>query len=320
MRDLWVRARCPLRISFSGGATDIPPYPARHGGIVLSTTIDQFIYASTTFFEGHNSELVQTIIDELDSESGAKIQIETHSEVPPGSGLGSSSAYVVSTIKAIAGLLAVDLPKYRLAELSVKIERQFLKIKGGFQDNFAESFGGFNFLEFNERAVVNPLRLNGGVLDELHASLLLVNTGKTRLSSNIIERQIASYEREDPRVMEILKEMKGLTLRAKSALLRGELKEFGQVINLEWQAKRKLDGQISDPSIDFLVSGGLMNGATAGKVLGAGGGGHLLFMVPLEKRQSVIKFLATKGLQHTPFGFDLEGAVSWRLDGSDVPV
>lgn len=214
-----IRSKAPLRISFAGGGTDVPPYPEERGGAVLNTTINKYAYATLIpredetinvesldydivakyhadeklFYDGE-LDLVKAVINHMETKQGLDLFI--HSDAPPGSGLGSSSTVVVTLVGAFQKWLNIPLTDYDIAELAYKIERKDLGVKGGKQDQYAATFGGFNYIEFHaESTIVNPLRIKRDILNELEYRLLLCYTGKTRLSANILEEQIGKYVR-----------------------------------------------------------------------------------------------------------------------------
>ena len=339
-----VRARAPLRISFGGGGTDVPPYSERHGGVVLSATIDKYAYCSVTDGVGaayslrsadmglheiypdlkslqYNGklDLAKAVIKTVCGPSDKKLDLSILSEAPPGSGLGASSALMVSIIKAVSDFLGLPASSYSIAELAFRLERIELNIKGGYQDQYAAAFGGFNFIEFGNKIVtVNPLRIKEDILRELLASLVLVDTGKRRLSSDILARQIRSYEEEDGEVMENLQRLKDVTYEMKASLLRGELVRFGELLGKEWGFKKRLDKMISNSQIESLYRNALQNGAAGGKVLGAGDGGHMLFFVDFWKKRDLVRYLASAGWTPIAFNFDDKGVVSWKLGEDGV--
>ena len=340
-----VRARAPLRISFAGGGTDVPPYPEKQGGVVLSATIDRYAYCTASDSDGTNYkvtsadlnlaesypalgrlsyggklDLVRAVLNTLYPENRRRFDLFLTSEAAPGSGLGSSSALMVSAIRAVSQYLGNELTSYATAELAYKLERVELKQKGGYQDQYAATFGGFNFIEFGTGVVVNPLRVRDEVMNELHASLVLVNLGQTRMSSDILSRQISSYEKEDQNVMQSLREIKEITYEMKSALLHGELRRLGELMGEEWSFKKKLDPKISNPEIDKLFEKARAIGAIGGKVLGAGDGGHALFYVNLERRAEFVRYFKEGGYMIVGFGFDKNGVQSWKLNGEEVIV
>lgn len=336
-----IRSRAPLRISFCGGGTDVQPYPQKYGGVVLSGTINRYTYCSlvpdsTTQLKVHSLDyqrsaafglhealpfdgdldIFKAVFRRLPVRNGLKLFV--HSDAPPGSGLGSSSALVVALIGALWHLLHRHRDNYEIADLAYRMEREDLGIKGGMQDQYSAAFGGFNFIEFSrDGVIVNPLRLSGDVVCELEYHLLLVYTGKTRLSGNIVGRQIDAYEREDPKVMDALLTIKGLTVAMKNALVRGRLQEFGATLHEAWVAKKQLDGGIATPQVDTLYEEARRLGALGGKILGAGGGGHMLLFVPYTHKHDVAQRMISLGAEVVPFAFEQHGLHSWQVE--DTP-
>lgn len=333
------RARAPFRISFCGGGTDVSPYPEMEGGCVLSVTIDRYSYVSIS---PRNDDIIR--IKSLDYGTTIKFNVKDdllhrskyallkhtikhfkvnkganffiHSEVPPGSGLGSSSAIVVTLIGAIAKWRGLILTPYEIAETAFKIERIELGIKGGKQDQYAAVFGGFNFIEFlSDSVVVNALRIDRDLQREFHYHLLLCNTGKVRLSSNILSRQIKAYKRKDKVVMDALAQLKFLTVELKNTLLKGNFYSFGKILDKAWENKKKLTSGISFPGMDKMYNTAKRHGAIGGKLLGAGGGGHLLLFCPYDKKDKIAKEIKGFGGEIVNFNFDFEGMKSWCAAG-----
>ncbi|MCL6647754.1 MAG: GHMP kinase [Chloroflexi bacterium] len=331
------RAKAPLRISFCGGGTDVPPYPERYGGLVLVATIDSYAHASLTprddnvltiqsldydivaryhvdddlFFDGE-LDLVKAVIRYMGGRRG--LDLFLRSDAPPGSGLGSSSAMIVALIGVLKEFLRMPLSIYEVAEQAVEIERRDLKIKGGLQDQYACAFGGFNLIEFYaDKVVVNPLRVSDEIMNELECRLLLCYTGQTHLSGNILARQIENYEREEAAVMASLHRLKALTTEMKNALLRGKLDEIGALLHETWLNKRQLASGISTPAIEELYEIGRGAGALGGKILGAGGGGYLLFYCPYEQRHRVAEALEAAGGRIVDFSFHTKGLQTWQF-------
>ena len=334
-----IRARAPLRISFGGGGTDVEPFPTKKGGCVLNSTIDKYVYTTVSprsdgklvvnsldmgvneevkdFVYGSKIDLVKAVLKNLGVSSGAEVSI--NSEAPPGSGLGGSSTVVISLIGALQKWLGLPRDNYQLAKLAYKIEREELGIKGGYQDQVAAAFGGFNFVEFNPggKFVVTPLRIDEDIIDEMQASLFLCNIGKTRNSSDVIERQVKSLESGQNE--EFLDEMKKICYQMKDALLTGNLEEFVFLMDQTWQEKKKLAEGIANPEIDALYNIARISGAKAGKVTGAGGGGHMLFYCEHFKKPEVARALLKRAyelnmtLQIVPFSFDNFGMKTWRV-------
>jgi D-glycero-alpha-D-manno-heptose-7-phosphate kinase len=335
---LIIRSKAPLRISFAGGGTDVPPYPEERGGAVLSTTINKYAYATLIpredetikvksldydiiakyhtdeklFYDGE-LDLVKAVINKMGAKQG--LDLFMHSDAPPGSGLGSSSTVVVTLVGIFQEWLNQPLTDYDIAELAYKIERKDLGIKGGKQDQYAATFGGFNYIEFHaESTIVNPLRIKRDILNELEYSLLLCYTGKTRLSANILTEQIDKYVKKEKTSIDALDEIKTICNEMKNALLRGHLGEFGELLHEGWMLKKKLASKISNPEIDNLYETARKNGAVGGKILGAGGGGYLLLFCDFDKKHIIAEKLENLGGQIVDFGFDYKGLQSWSLD------
>ncbi len=332
-----VRSRAPLRISFCGGGTDVAPYPERFGGCILSCTINKYAYVTLRArgdsqiairsldygldysydpqaLGGENGQmrLVESIVRRFNA-SG--IDIFMHSDAPPGSGLGASSAMIVALCSALARFGGHELSRYALAELAFDIEREDLGISGGMQDQYMAAFGGFNFIEFGAQdVVVNPLRMSRDTLGELHYHLLLCFTGATRVSSNILLEQTQNVEASRADVMDSLHRIKELTVDVKRLLLHNDLSGFGRALHESWLAKRTLASSISNPQIDALYAAAREAGAWGGKILGAGGGGYLLVAVPFTRRSEVAHALESLGGKMTDFQFDQGGVRTWTAD------
>jgi D-glycero-alpha-D-manno-heptose-7-phosphate kinase len=332
-----VRSKAPLRISFAGGGTDVPPYPQERGGAVLSVTINKYAYASLVptaedaitvqsldydiVAKYHTEEdltyngeldLVKATIRRLAVEKHG-LRLFLHSDAPPGSGLGSSSTLVVALVGLFRHWLRQPLTDYQIAELSYQIERVDLGIKGGMQDQYAATFGGVNFIEFYDRAViVNPLRVSPDRLNELEYCLLLCYTGRSRLSAHIVERQTESYIQKKEEVVRALDAQKEMAIQMKNALLQGRLDDFGDLLHQAWQTKKQLDPAITSPQIDEMYAAARQEGAIGGKILGAGGGGYLLLYCPFDRKHVVAATLEHMGGQVVDFGFDWRGLQTWE--------
>jgi D-glycero-alpha-D-manno-heptose-7-phosphate kinase len=335
---LLIRSKAPLRISFAGGGTDVPPYPEERGGAVLSTTINKYAYATLIprdddtinvksldydivakyrtdeklFYDGE-LDLVKAVINNMEAKRG--LDLFMHSDAPPGSGLGSSSTVVVTLVGLFQKWLNIPLTDYDIAELAYKIERKDIGVKGGKQDQYAATFGGFNYIEFHAQStIVNPLRIKRNILNELEYRLLLCYTGKTRLSANILKEQIEKFVKKEKQSVEALDELKAICIDMKNALLKGRLDEFGELLHQGWVHKKKLASKITNPEIDKLYETARENGAIGGKILGAGGGGYLLLFCEFDKKHILAERLENLGGQIVDFGFDFKGLQTWGLD------
>jgi D-glycero-alpha-D-manno-heptose-7-phosphate kinase len=237
-----------------------------------------------------------------------------HCDAPPGSGLGSSSSLVVALCAAMAELRSSPLTPYELAERAIQVERSDLGLPGGTQDQYAAAFGGFNFIEFEADGVlVNPLRLRPEILAELQGSLVLLPTPSVqRRSEGILRRQIDAYERQDDDVIDALGVLKDQARAAKACLLRGDLRGLAEVLHEGWHTKRRLASGIATPEIDELYEDALALGATGGKLLGAGGGGFLLLLVPFGLRGEVVQELRRRGMAPSGVSFTDHGSAAWR--------
>jgi D-glycero-alpha-D-manno-heptose-7-phosphate kinase len=333
-----IRAKAPLRISFAGGGTDVPPYPEWKGGCVLNATIDSFAWGSlrsrqdgtvrlasadfdllleytaqSEMLLDGQLDLVKAVINRSGIRDSGGFEIFLHSDAPPGSGLGSSSALMVALVGLIKEFKNTRMTQYEIAETAYRIERQDLGIQGGLQDQYAASFGGFNFMEFyGDRVVINPLRIHPEVLNELEHNLLLCYTGQTRRSDRIIEDQTQRLESGNVETVDALGAQKQLAIDMKSALLRHKLDDFGNLLNSAWEAKRRISAKISNPMIEELYAEARKQGALGGKITGAGGGGFILFYCQFENKHRVAEALKRMGAIPKEFAFEGNGLQTWR--------
>lgn len=335
-----IRSKAPLRISFGGGGTDVPPYPEEKGGAVLSATIGKYAYCTLSQrnddsinvysldydmmtryrvngevkYDG-KLDLVKAAIKAMNVHRGFDLFL--HTDAPPGSGLGTSSALVVAIVGAFRQGLKLPLTNYDIAELAYSIERNEAGIKGGKQDQYAATFGGFNFIEFlGKTTIVNPLRVDWDTINELEYRLMLCYTGETRISAGILADQVDSYVQKKEDVVKALQETKELAFSMKNALLLGKLNEFGALLHQAWCCKKKFSAKITSPQIDELYELARQNGAIGGKLLGAGGGGYLLFLCEFDRWHIVAEKLEQIGGRIVGFTFDLHGIQSWEVNES----
>jgi D-glycero-alpha-D-manno-heptose-7-phosphate kinase len=332
------RAKAPLRVSFAGGGTDVAPFPEREGGLVLSATINRYAHgtlrprvdkrirvesldlgmafeygADEAFDFDGKLDLVKAAIGRVAQlEEPRGIDLFLHTAAPPGSGLGASSALIVNLIGLLRDYHKLSLSDYEIAEFAWQVERVDLGLKGGMQDHYAATFGGFNFIEFyGDRVIVNPLRIPVATLLELEANLLLVFTGATRTGDHIIDDQTSRYRAEDSEAVAGLRKQKALATAMKDALLVGRLSEFGALLGTAWEQKKRMSPRITTPLIDEAYLEALEHGALGGKVTGAGGGGYILFYCPPGTRHRVSGRLKLMGLDEAEFAFEHEGLTTW---------
>lgn len=330
-----IRARAPLRISFGGGGTDVPPFVTSRGGCVLNATLAR--YAHVTLIPGGETvrlrsldldedvaytldesppaqgmDLARGVVEAMRARLPGGFTLFTHTDCPPGSGLGASSTMVVALVGAFDRWLRLGLGPYDIAALAHRIEREDLGIKGGRQDQYAAVFGGFNFTEFGpDDTLVNPLRMPESWIAELEYALVLAYTGRSRLSASIIAEQMANVEagHEDPILA--MERQRELAHHMKRLLLRGDFRAFGQALDEAWQVKKRMAGSITTPQIDALYQAATNAGALGGKIAGAGGGGFMFFFTDFDRRHAVEHALAQQGAEVVPFTFTDRGVHTW---------
>ncbi len=342
-----VRSKAPLRISFAGGGTDVSPYPEEKGGAVLNCTIDKFAYATLDIEPDGKGETGVHSLDydmksryatpddlvyngELDlvkaalrtlrpsdparPQSTDSLNMFLHSDAPPGTGLGSSSTMCVALVGAFQHYLREPWTQYEVAEIAYHIERNELGLRGGRQDQYAATFGGFNFMEFTkERAIVTPLKIQPEVANELAYRLLLCYTGTSHFSNDIIREQQRAYAAKARETVDALDATKKLAIDMKNELLRGNIDEMGRLLDEGWQLKKRFTSGISNPQIDRLYEKARAAGALGGKLLGAGGGGYLLFFCDFVRRAQVARAVNDAGGKVVDFSLEHSGLQSWTV-------
>ena len=244
------------------------------------------------------------------------LELSTIVDAPVGSGLGSSSTLVVVMIRAFVELLNAPLDDYDIAQLAFKIEREDCGLKGGRQDQFAATFGGFNYMEFyeNNRSIINPLRIKSSVINELESSLVLFYTGVSRESARIIADQSENLKTGSEDALEAMHGIKQEAIMMKECLLKGDFSSYVGSMLFGWANKKKSAKTVSNPLIDEIYDSALDAGALAGKVSGAGGGGFMMFFVPTEKRMDVIRTLNQFDGEVSNCHFTKQGSQAWRIE------
>lgn len=339
-----IRARAPLRLGLAGGGTDVSPYCDRYSGVVLNATIDKYAYTTIkpatngmVFFEAADrlqswqgeaapslaldgtldlhKGVYNRIVRQFNGGKPLALTMTTHTDAPPGSGLGSSSTLVVSMIKAFVEWLNLPLGEYDIARLAFEIERIDVGLSGGRQDQYAATFGGFNFMEFHadERVVVNPLRIKNWIISELEASLLLYFGGVSRQSAEIIDEQANNVKRNDADAIEAMHALKQEAIQIKESLLKGDFDGLVRSMEAGWVAKKRMAKSISNPEIEQTYALAKEAGMKVGKISGAGGGGFMMLLVDPAKRMDVIRALqSTKG-QVSTCHFTKYGTQGWKI-------
>jgi D-glycero-alpha-D-manno-heptose-7-phosphate kinase len=317
--------KTPYRISFFGGGTDHPSWFKENGGKVLATTFDKYCYISIRylppFFEYKyrvvysNNECVEKIseikhpaVREILKyyKSNTGLEIHHDGDLPARSGLGSSSSFSVGMINAMNALEGVYKSPIELAKTAIHIEQDLIKECVGSQDQISAAYGGFNEIEFYQDGsfFVEPLRINQDRKKELNNHLMLFFTGVSRFSSDISEHQLANMENCEPQMHEIHD-----MVEEGSSILRTPkkpLEEFGTLLDRAWNSKRSLSNRVSNTKIDDIYQAAIKAGAYGGKLLGAGGGGFILFFVKPQD-QTRVKNVLSK-LVHVPFSFENSGS------------
>lgn len=311
--------KTPFRMSFFGGGTDMESFFMENGGAVLSTTFDKYCYVNVRhlprFFD-YSTELsyakIERVTDVNDIQHPAireamkmldmhEIRLTYEADLPARSGLGTSSSFAVGMINAFYALKGKYADKKKLADAAIYLERELCKEAGGWQDQIAASYGGFNRINFNSDGYeVLPLIINQERKRQLNNNLMMFFTGFTRFSSDV---QKANASNKADKVNQ-LKEMLALVDEAEKVLVdkQSDLDEFGRLLDHTWRIKRKTGNTVSTNSIDELYDKGLKAGALGGKLLGAGGGGFLVFYVEPDKQEKVKK--AMEDLLYIPFEFE----------------
>lgn len=318
-------ARSPLRITLGGGGTDLPSYYREHEGFLIAAAIDKYVYVNVMrpFTEGiylkysqlehvqDISEVQHPIIREALQIMGFKtpqIEISALADIPAGTGLGSSGSFTTALLKALYAHRKRHLHQEELAELACHIEIERLREPIGKQDQYASAVGGITCFTFHrdDKVTAIPLKLGMDTIFELEDNLLLFFTGFSRSASAILKDQKDRTQGSDQDMLANLHYVKDLGLRSRAALESGDTPAFGALMHEHWEHKKQRSGGMSNPQIDAWYELGRRNGAVGGKLVGAGGGGFLMFMA--EDRNRLRHAMASAGLEEVRFRFDFEGA------------
>jgi D-glycero-alpha-D-manno-heptose-7-phosphate kinase len=332
-----IRSRAPVRIDFAGGWTDVPPFSAEVGGFVVNAAITRYAYATLiphpdhafrlesgdydTYVEARdirqmeydgNLDLLKAAVRRMDLQVGGHIL--TRSDAPPGSGTGSSASMGV----ALVGLLAAatnqnETPRAEIAALANKLEIEELQIQGGKQDQYAAALGGISFMAFKDPEVtVERLEVSRDFLYELEKHLLLIYTGKSRLSGDIISRVMGAYQRDDAQVKTALMNIRQASLDMKEAFAAEDLGRVGEVLDCNWENQKRLYPEMTTPKIEALLTVARPEGVLGAKACGAGGGGCILILCDRDREAHVRRAVTDLGGLPIDFNFDHDGLQVWR--------
>lgn len=335
------RSKAPLRIGLAGGGTDVSPYCDLYGGAILNATVSLYAYANieplneeiivleaadrkeTLQYQSNKTlplngelDLLKGVYNRIQEDYGVSaigFKLQTFVDAPAGSGLGTSSTLVVAIIGAFAEMLKLPLGEYDIAHYAYDIERKYLNLAGGRQDQYAATFGGVNYMEFYEedKVIVNPLRIKSEYLSELENNLVLFYTASSRESAAIIKEQQKNVEQKKEASIEAMHQLKEQSRMMKEALLKGRLGEIGEILDFGFQQKRKMAANISNHIIEEIYEAAKKAGASGGKISGAGGGGFMIFYCPGNTRYKVIDTLGQFGGEVKQYTFTKNGLRTW---------
>ena len=333
---IYARSRAPVRISFCGGGSDLTQYFVYNDGAVINATVSLYSHATLRIRDDdriiiHSLDLGETLeADNLQTSLASKSQfgliqallrsinpdfgfeLFLHSDYPMSSGLGGSASVLASILGCFNQFRFDQWDMHELSEIAYQAERHYFGVSGGWQDQYATVFGGFNFMEFRmDQNIVHPLRIHPDIMLELEECLILCNTNITHNSDFIHNDQ--SQRMGNQHTRDMVKANVELSYQMRNYLLRGHLIEFGKALDKTWQLKRQFSDKISSPHLDKIYSGAKSSGAIGGKLLGAGGGGFFLFYAPPYQKHSLITHLEASGLKIQPFRFESEGLQAWKV-------
>jgi D-glycero-alpha-D-manno-heptose-7-phosphate kinase len=318
--------RTPFRLTLGGGGTDLPSFYREHGGFVLAVGIDKYMYlaVNTPIVDDKirvrytNSELVDnaeqvehTLAREalryFDIATG--VEIVSIADIPAGTGLGSSSCYMVGLLNGLHALTQRQATPWQLAEEACHIELDILQKPIGKQDQYMAAFGGLTMLEIAKDGVVRalPLKLTVDLVEALESNLLLFFTGETRNAAAILTQQDQGTKHGDKVVVSSLQEIKDIGMEIRDAIARGDLRRFGELLDIHWQSKKRLSRGITNPQIDAWYELAKYHGAIGGKISGAGGGGFLMLYCE-ERKAELREAMRQAGLRELHFRLEFEGS------------
>jgi len=317
-------ARSPLRISLGGGGTDLPSYYRHHEGFLVAAAIDKYVYVTvmrpfspgiylkysqlehTEEIEDVRHPIIREVLQIMDFKT-PQVEITTLADIPSGTGLGSSGSFTTALLRALYAHRRQLLHPSKLAELACHIEIDRLQEPIGKQDQYIAAYGGITAFNFNKDDTVDarPLPISIDTMFDLEDNLLLFFTGYSRSASSILKDQNTRTQESDDEMLRNLHFVKELGLRSEEALIEGQAQRFGELMHEHWEHKKQRSGGMSNAQIDEWYELGIKNGAVGGKVVGAGGGGFLMFYA--ADRNRLRHAMAKAGLEEVRFRFDFEG-------------
>lgn len=316
--------RSPLRITLGGGGTDLPSYYREHGGFLIAAAIDKYVYVTVMrpftpgiFLKYSKLEHVERVDDvqhpiireaiRMVGFRTPQVEITTLADIPAGTGLGSSGSFTTALVKALYAHRRRLLHPDELAELACEIEIDRLREPIGKQDQYIAAYGGVTCFTFHpdEKVQAEPAKISMEALFNLEDNLLLFFTGYSRSAGSILADQKVRTQQNDAEMLANLHFVKELGLRSRDALERGDTALFGELMHEHWEHKKRRSGGMSNPQIDEWYELGRANGAIGGKLVGAGGGGFLMFYA--EDHRRLRAAMARVGLEEVRFRFDFEG-------------
>lgn len=316
--------RSPLRISLGGGGTDLPSYYREHGGFVVSGAITKYVYVTihetpfTEFLIRYSQierpktveEIRHPIVREalkITEISGPNIEITSMADIPAGTGLGSSGSFTTCLLRVLHAFKRQNIHPRELAEMACHIEIDRLKEPVGKQDQHIAAFGGLTVFDFktNDTVKARPVRASAETLDRLQHNLVMVSTGFYRSASQVLKEQDDKSKQQDKSMIDNLHYVKELGYKSLEALETGELERYAAIMHEHWEHKKKRSSGMSNPEIDRWYSLAMENGALGGKLIGAGGGGFLMFYT--EERDRLRRALRQEKLMEVRLSFDYEG-------------
>ena len=330
------RARAPVRMDLAGGWTDVPPYSAEQGGAVVNAALTRYAYATLRplppgrfelvsadydlYFEAEdirdleydgNIDLVKAAIRRRGIETGA--HITTRSEAPPGSGTGSSAAMGVALVGVLDYIAGGSMEPSEIAEMAHLLEAEELHIGGGRQDQYAAAYGGLNFMRFADGVVeVEPISVCEDFVREMEKHLLLIYTGNSRLSGNIIDRVMGAYSAGEAKVTEALGNLRTAASEMKAAIEAQDLRRMGEVMNFNWENQKRLYDEMTTLKTEALIAAMREVGILGVKASGAGGGGCIIVLAQPDREHLVVRAAEDLGGRVISFKFDTSGLCRWR--------